>query len=297
METLNRPSTSRKQLLALRQKQLEHGSTFRTDIENPIDLELSESPAEYSMPETHDESDVEDDRVVSPLAERIRNATERFANRLEKRSMANAHNEALDEYHSRDHSGYVDHVAGLGTSEDESVLPEAKQFNQNLLITEERRSDRAEAREALVENAEVHLRILGNMALERSKDAGYIALGVGVLGYKAIEKRVQTASFHRAMDRDRKQSAKQYAKETARLGKQTKKDSKALSKLETKEMRQAARYDRKFERSMSRKATAEKIVGTYEKSLNYATAKKKKLGSFALTAQKAGVTTLENKHS
>ncbi len=303
-ETLHRPNSTQIDEIAFRDKQLEQLSVFKAKLEGSPSPEIFEAITDNPS-ETFSVVEQEDTRAISPLSERIRNATDRFANRLEKRAMAKSHDEALKEYRDRDHSGYVDHVANLASSEDESIFPEAKEFNQNLLITEEERSDRDEAREAMLENAEVHLRIFGNIALERSKDAGHIALGMGVLGYQAIQKRVQTASFHHEMNRDRKHSAKQYAKESTRFEKQNAKDNKVLSKQAAKDSRRGAREDRKFESSMKRKETKEKIVGSYEKtvnattekavksyekSLSYATTKKKKLGSFAIAAREVGAT-------
>lgn len=287
-ETLHRPITDQSEQLVFHQDQLDQLRTFKAQLENPSDIESLQTESVNDIQKTSIENDNEDNRPISSLAERIRNATERFASRLEERSIAKAHNDALGEYRDRDHSGYVDHVARLASSEDVSVLPEAKEFNQSLLVTEEQETDRAEAREALLENAEVHLRIFGNIALERSKDASNIALGIGVLGYQAIEKRVQTAAFQRTMNRDLKKSEKQYAKDSARFEKQNTKDYKALSKQAAKDSRQGAREDLKFERSMKRKATTEKIVGSYEKSVNYATSRKKKLGSFAMAAREVG---------
>lgn len=304
-ETLHRPVSSESEQLERYTKQLAIVKGIREQSEAPANVEEFHTPVEFETVGTHVET-----RDVSPFAVRVRNAAERFATILEKRAVSRAHSEALKEYRDRDHSDYVDHVAGLAS---DGETDETRKFNKALLRKEERRSDREE----LIEGATLQLRALGGLALDKTKDAGYIAvgigalgyekaekvtkdagliaLGVGVMGYEAAGKRVQVAKFKHEVKSDDRAFRKNYAKEMKQFDKGAQRDAKALKKDQKVEMRQAKKDDRSFERDMKRKATVEKWQGrvqktaeTYEKVKTTTVEKKRKMGRFALKARTVG---------
>lgn len=257
-ETLHHPVSSESEQLERYAKQLATLKKIREQNETPADIEEFQIPVESEATEAH-----EDTRETSPMAGRVRAAAERFAARLEKRAISRAHNDALKEYRDRDHSDYVDHVASLA---DDDTNSEAQAFNRNLLRKEERRSDREE----FIEDATLQLRALGGLGLEKavnvSKDAGLIAVGLGAMGYEAAANRARGALLKHEMKAENRRFRKDYAKETKQFDKTASKEAKKLGKLDAKEMRSAKKEDRKFERGMRRKVTVEKWESRAQKA-------------------------------
>lgn len=264
------------------------------EFERHFELEIDAPAQETEVPPSVDT------RETSSMAGRVRAAAERFATRLEKHAISRAHNAALKEYRDRDHSAYVDHVISLASGDENT---EAQEFNSNLLRKEERRSDREE----LLEGATLQLRALGGLALEKtvdtSKNAGYIALGAGVLGYEKAKYTVRgvgnilkaEASYHindarlkHGQKRDAKQFVRNYQKETKRFDKQAEKEAQLQVKVDRKEMKQAIREDKRFERSMRNKARVEKVVGAVERNIDRAANTKRRLGSLAASLEQMG---------
>lgn len=248
------------------------------ELQAHYDLELDENiesgTETFKIPEQSTEpTRTPEQRQVSPAADRIRNAAERIGSILEKRAVSRAHDEALKEYRDRDHSDYVDHVSGLMDNADTA---KARDFNRSLLRKEERRSDR----EDLIDAGKKRLRGFGALALEKSKEAGTIAyglgiigsekakgaakttgltaLGLGVMGYEAASKRVDTAKFRHEMNAGERASARSSKKELKDFDRVEKRDAKSLKKEARQDIRAAKKDDRRFEREMRAKMRSEK---------------------------------------
>lgn len=313
-ETLHRPVDAKAEELARVDKQLQSLESLKTNP--PAEHNSSETqPAEIMDGVTLDyENGTEAVRPVSPLAKRIRSAAERFATRLDRRAIAKSHDKALKQYRKDDHSAYVDHVAGLAA---EGQTEDVRMFNVNLLRKEEAKSDRAE----VIEGATLQLRALGSLAMDKTvtvaKEAGYIGIGLGTMGYKAAAKRAQGAMLKHEMAAGNRQFKKSYARETKEFDKSARQEHKTLLKQEKAEMKQAIKEDRNFERDMHRKRSDEKwdarkeavIVKlekgakrageayratkeTYETVKNTTVEKKRKLGAFTLKARAVGQDTV-----
>lgn len=275
-ETLHRPPHSDSDKLERYSRQLEIVKGIREQDEAAgADVETFQVPVAPQTPESQVET-----REVSPFAVRIRNAAERFATILETRAVNRAHDEALKEYRDRDHSAYVDHVAGLAADGETSGVRHA---NKALLRKEERRSDREE----LIEGATLQLRALGGLALDKTKDAGDIALGIGVLGYEKAEKvgkdaglmalglgvmgyeaaskRVDTAKFRHELNATERNDRKSDKKELRQHDKHAKRELKRQHKQIDKDAKRLAHEDRAFDRDLARTARVEKWEARVDK--------------------------------
>lgn len=275
-ETLHRPTSPDAEQLAHYDKQLAIVRGLRAQEESPADvIEASPANIEADVTETHD-----DVRTVSPFAVRVRNAAERFATILEQRAIGRAHDAALKEYRDRDHSGYVDHVAGLAS---DGETDDIRSFNKGLLRKDERRTDREE----LIEGATLQLRALGGLALDKTKDAGLIALGVGaigyekaekvgkdaglialgvgVMGYEAASKRVDTAKFRHELNATERNTRKSDKKELRQHDKHAKRELKREYKQIKKDTKQLTQEDRAFDRDLARTARVEKWEARVDK--------------------------------
>jgi hypothetical protein len=305
-ETLHRPADADK--LALVEKDLRSVQTLSN--ESPTEHTISETPTSEVLDSiTLDyENGTEADRPISPLAERIRGAAERFATRLEKRALSRAHDAALKEYRARDIAEYSNHVDRLSRS-DEDYADHYKSL--------QKKEDRIADREELIEGATLQLRALGGLALEKTahvvKEAGYIGIGLGAIGYEAAAKKARGASLKLEMASANRQFKKTYARETKAFDKSARKETKTLLSQQKAEMKHAVKEDKKFERDMRRKQSAEKwdarkeavIVKlengarrtgkayratkeSYETVKSTTVEKKRKLGAFTLKAKAVG---------
>lgn len=305
-ETLHRPTNPNAEEIAFRTKQLDILKSLSSN--ETSEQTISETPETDVLDSVKldFESGSEADRPVSPLASRITNAAERFAARLEKRAISKAYDQALKQYRKDDHSGYVDHVAGLASH---SEMEEARAFNRNLLRKEERRSDRED---------------LVDAGKDRLTDLGNIAVGLGVLGYGVAEKRafktarrVQNKLQDRSFAREDAKLHKQYERTVKKLDKQSAQQNAKLDKLAAKDSLRGKKYDEKFERSMARKqkwenrteavvSTLEKgarVAGntyrstkeTYEHTRTLTSEKKRKMGKLIVHARNVGSATLADR--
>lgn len=280
--------------------------TYPTHETSPLDndtpYDADETSPLYDQLQSEQSATVEskaDTREVSPTGTSIVRAAQRINSLLEQRAINKAHGEALKEYHDRDHSDYIDHLASLKDSEE--VTPMARATAEMALNNEYRKADREE----MIEKAKNKLRGFGSSALTRLKNAGRLTIGLpgavveaGINGAKraneamgdavmaglekteagmdAVGKKIvetkaniktnsQTRQFNRETKSNQKQFQKEYAEEMKAFDKQAKSEAKLQAKVDKWESKFAAKEDRRFERSMRKKAAKERRAARHQR--------------------------------
>lgn len=237
------------------------------ELQAHYDMELVNA-AETSTDETEQNHDT---REISPTASRVRAAAERIGSILERRALTKAHSDAIKEYRQRDIEGYSNLIDNLARSDE----PYADDFARL-----QRKEDRIASREELIDAGKERLRSVGSMAIEKSKEAGTIAyglgiigsekakgaakeagltaLGLGVMGYEAASKRVDTAKFRHELNATERTSRRSDKKELRAHDKAAKKELKQTHKQIKRDAKQLARENKAFDRDLARTARIEK---------------------------------------
>lgn len=292
-ETLHRPFNAKEATRALRLKQVEVPTTIDESFSDSLDIhdpalgaieQKLASIQEYSS-ETNESSsdDFSTEQSLPRMTDSLKQSLQEFT--LESRGRGkDLHTEALKDYRKRDINGYIDHLAGLADDQNLSVTPEARDEGKKLLGREERKADRQEFRDELIQKADKTQRFIGRAAVK----AGFIGLGIAKLGYNKAESKVWEKTFAIDGKVANWRSQRSYEKATARLEKESAKTYKDLDKQAARDQKRGARYDRAFERSMKRKQTGEKVVNTIEQSVQKAVRTKRRLGSFAAKMEATG---------
>jgi hypothetical protein len=277
-----------------------HRPTINPEHESSA-FEIDELEAKLSLEYDHDdESDMDtvehQPTEISPMATRIRKAAERFANRLERRAINRAHDEALDFMRKTDNADYVDHVAELAENGDTEKIRNA---NRNLLNKEYSRADR----EASLEAGKQKLQYLGALATatviesskivsEATKSAGEVVSettkGVGTVIKSEAQYKINDLRLKHSNDRLTKQFHRNYEKETKRFDKQAEKASRKLEKSNQKDIKRAVKEDERFERSMRNKERVEKVMNTVERGAARVVYTKRRLGAAAVGLRNIG---------